>query len=84
MLAHSNPMTKECITFGDFSSCAMDTSDTRNSRLRVLVSDLEEGESRRYGCTASSFGPFGETNVVTWSVQVERNSKYSELICDLR
>ena len=78
MLAHSNPMTNECITFGDFSSCVIDTGDSRNSRLRLLVSDLEEGESRKYGCTASSFGPFGETNAVTWSVTVQRNSEYNK------
>ena len=77
MLAHVNPVTNECIMFGEFSSCVVDASNTRNARLKVLVSDLAAGESRRYGCTASSFGPFGETNVVTWSVTVKRDSESS-------
>ena len=77
MVAHANPVTNECITFGEFSSCTLDSSDTRNSKLRVLVSDLKEGESRRYGCTASSFGSFGESFSATWSVTVHRASKYN-------
>ena len=76
MLAHANPVKNECVTFEEYSSCEIDSSDTRNSRLRVLVSDLREGERRKYGCTASSFGPFGETNVARWSLVVKRNSEY--------
>ena len=76
MLAHANPVKNDCVTFEEYSSCEIDSSDTRNSRLRVLVSDLREGERRNYGCTASSFGPFGETNVARWSLVVKRNSEY--------
>ena len=75
VLAHANPVTRECLTFRDFSSCKFDLSDTRKSRLKVLVSDLEEGESRRYGCTAASFGSLGETNSSHWSITVWRESK---------
>ena len=75
VLAHANPVTNECITFKDYSSCKIDSSDTRKSRLKVLVSDLEEGESRKYGCTATSFGSLGETNAASWSITVWRKSK---------
>ena len=76
LLAHANPVKDECVTFGEFSSCLIDTSNTRNSRLRVLVSDLEEGEDREYGCTVSTFGPLGEYDAATWSITVRRNSEY--------
>ena len=75
VLAHANPVTNECVTFKEFSSCKLDLSDTRKSVLRVLVSDLEEGESRRYRCTATSFGSLGETNTSSWSITVWRKSK---------
>lgn len=75
VLAHANPMTNECLTFKEFSSCNIDTGDTRKSRLRVLVSDLDEGESRRYGCKATSFGSLGDTDTSTWHVTVNRKSE---------
>ncbi|KAK7488928.1 hypothetical protein BaRGS_00019885, partial [Batillaria attramentaria] len=50
VLAVARPTTNDCMTFSEFSSCAIDASDTRKSRLRVLAADLEEGESRTYGC----------------------------------
>ena len=78
LLAHANPVKGECVTFGQFSSCVVDSGNTRNSRLRVLVSDLGEGESRRYGCTASTFGPLGEYDAATWSLTVRRNSEYCD------
>ena len=75
VLAHANPVKNECQTFGEYSSCRIDIRDTRKSTLNILVSDLKEGESRRYGCTASSFGPLGATNTSTWSITVKRNRK---------
>lgn len=81
VLAHANPVTNECLTFKEFSSCKIDTGDTRKSRLRVLVSDLEEGESRRYGCTATSFGSLGDTDTSTWYVTVNRKSECCSKTC---
>ena len=75
VLAHANPVTNECLTFKEFSSCKIDTSDTRKSGLRVLVSDLEEGESRQYGCKATSFGSLGDTETSTWYLTVNRKSE---------
>ena len=75
VLATANPMVNECVTFADYSSCSIDKTDTRNSKLRVLVSDLREGEVRRYGCRVNSFDSFGDTVTSTWSVSVEKESE---------
>jgi hypothetical protein len=76
VLAHAAPMENSCVTFEEYTSCDIDPASTRNSKLKVLVSDLNEGDSRNYGCTASSYGQFGETNVATWSITVLRNREY--------
>ena len=79
VLATANPMVNECVTFRDFSSCSIDRVDTRHSKLRVLVSDMEEGEVRRYGCRVNSFDSFGDTVTSTWSISVERESEYCRI-----
>ena len=46
VLASRNVFKNSCLTEDDFSSCFVDTRDTHQSKLRVLVDDLEAGESR--------------------------------------
>ena len=75
VLASLNVFTNSCVTFGDYSSCAIDSSDTHRSRLRVLVFDLDAGESRQYGCKASTISSLGEPKTVTWSIMVTHESK---------
>ena len=74
-LGYLNIMTDECITLSEYSSCVIDASNTRNSRLRFLVHDLQEGESRGYGCVAVSFKSLEETTTWTWTITVTRHSK---------
>ena len=81
VLASLNILTNNCVTFGDYSSCMIDSSDTHNSRVRVLVFDLEEGESRRYGCLASTINAIGQPETDTWSILVRRKSKYDHCRC---
>lgn len=83
VLAHLNPLKNECKTFEEFASCFIDSANTRSSRLSILVPDLEENESRQYGCTATSVGSLGHTHTVDWFLTVTRpigifltNSKY--------
>ena len=64
-----------CVTRGDFSSCVIDTVDTHRSTLRLLVVDLEEGESRKYGCKVHTMDSFGNPATSTWTRFVQRNSK---------
>lgn len=83
VLAYLNPLKNECKTFEEFTSCFIDSANTRSSRLSILVPDLEENESRQYGCTATSVGSLGHTYTVDWFLTVTRpigiflvNSKY--------
>ena len=75
VLASLNVLTRACLTYADFSSCYVNTSDTHKSRLRVLVPDLREGESREYGCKVNALTSEGDTKVSTWSIFVTRRSE---------
>ena len=75
VLASLNVFADSCLTYTDYSSCSVNTRDTHQSRVRVLVSDLEEGDSRRYGCKANVVGSDGEPSKVVWSTVVRRRSK---------
>ena len=75
VLASLNVITNSCVTFGDFSSCAIDTVDTHKSRLRVLVADLQEGETRHFGCKANTLKPLGDSETLTWTLSVTRKSE---------
>lgn len=74
--AFVNPLTSECKTYEEFSSCVIDPVDSRRSKVRVLVADLDEEERREYGCTATSFGPLGDTHTEKWFLNISRPSKY--------
>lgn len=84
VLASVNHVSNECTAFGEFASCSISTPDTRKTVLRVLVLDLEEGESRAYGCNATYIKWAGHTATVSWSIFVTRNSECSLCIraCD--
>ena len=73
--ASLNVFANNCLTYADYSSCFVDTADTHRSRLRVLVYDLEEGESREYGCRALALQNTGDESELTWSVLVTRKSE---------
>ena len=76
VLASLNVFADNCLTYTDYSSCVINTSDTHKSRVRVLVYDLEEGDSRRYGCKATVVESEGEAKNILWSTVVTRQSKY--------
>ena len=75
ILASLNVITKNCVTFGDYSSCFIDKDDTHKSRLRILVYDLGEGESKDFGCTALSLKSLGNAKSLSWTTSVTRKSK---------
>ena len=75
VLASLNVLKNTCLTFTDFSSCYVNTSDTHRSRLRVLVPDLDEGESREYRCKVNALDSGGDSKVSTWSISVSRRSE---------
>ena len=76
VLASLNVLANTCLTYSDFSSCHLSTADTHQSLLRVLVHDLEEGESRRYGCKVTVVQSEGDASELKWSIVVMRRSEY--------
>lgn len=76
VLGHVNPLTNKCLTFEVFASCSVDSSDTKKTRLKVLVYDLKEAEIRKYGCNCSSFRAIKETEKVTWYIQIMASSRF--------
>ena len=76
VLASLNVLTKNCVTFGEYSSCVINSDDTHKSRLRILVYDLVEGEGKEFGCTANSLKSLGNTKTLNWSIRVTRKSEW--------
>ena len=68
--------TKTCLTYNDYSSCTIDSQSTRRSRLRVLVYDLKEGESREYGCTANTVDSLGGAVPKNWNIVISLRCEY--------
>lgn len=75
VLAYVNPLKNLCLTAFAFSSCLIDSGNTRNSRVMTLVPDLKEGEIRRYGCNITSFRAKEHTQMQSWSLVVQGKSK---------
>ena len=75
VLASLNVITNSCLTFSEFSSCRIHSSNTHRSLLRMLVHDLEEGDSREYGCTANTVNQLGNSIYENWKLILRRNSK---------
>ena len=75
VLASLNLYTNNCMTHGEFSSCFIDSQDVHNSRLRLLVHDLAEGESREFRCTALAMTPAGSSKAESWTFVVTRESE---------
>ena len=64
-----------CKTFLEFSSCTIDSSDSRKSMVRTLVADLEEGGSTALGCNVTTVLESGHPRVFSWSLLVRRRSE---------
>ena len=79
VLASLNVLTKSCMTYGEYVSCAINPNDSHKSRLKLLVHDLREGERREYGCTANTINPQGNSVYKNWKILVTRKSKLSVL-----
>jgi hypothetical protein len=77
VLASLNVYTDNCMTFNEYLSCKINVETIHRSYLRVLVHDLDEGESREYGCTANSISPLGNTVYMNWKLTVTRESEFA-------
>ena len=76
VLAAVNLKKGECSTAAEFTSCRIAHSDSRRSRLRALVADLTEGQSRVYGCNVSALVSGVRMETFSWSLTVRRLSEY--------
>ena len=77
VLASANIATRTCLTAGYFSSCLFHPSDTRQSRLRTLVTlkDLGYGQERWFGCNVTAFVSGGRSMIYSWRLAVSKSRK---------
>ena len=75
VLASVNYAERKCVTSGGFTSCLVDSVNSRNTRVRMLIDDLRAEEVRTYGCDVSIFKAGERSTYVSWSLAVERPSK---------
>lgn len=78
VLAIIFPIRNTCKTFTAYSSCSVDTGDTRKSSVRTLVSDLEEGETTRLGCNVTTLRGDGHAQMFSWFISVHRKRKFNK------
>ena len=79
LLAIANLRKRSCSTSQTFIACHIDESDSRRSKIKALISDLTEGQSRAYGCNLTSLSSVGQSSIVSWSLVVTRPSKYTTI-----
>lgn len=79
LLAIANLRKRSCSTSQTFIACHIDESDSRGSKIKALISDLTEGQSRAYGCNLTSLSSAGQSSIVSWSLVVTRPSKYTDI-----
>ena len=78
VLASVYTLKGECSTSdGNFASCVIDAADSKKTRLRALLTDLLEGETRVYGCNVTSFRSGGRVKIITWSLVVRLRGKHN-------
>ena len=76
LLASLNVFTNTCMTYTAYSSCFVDNTGGHESKVKVLVTDLEEGESRKFGCMLTVLDSKGYASDLKRSFIVARKSKY--------
>ena len=80
VMAIINPLKNTCKTFHEFSSCDINTGDSRKSLVRTLVADLEEGETTVLGCNVTTFLEDGHAQMYSWFITVHRKRKWSRVV----
>lgn len=73
--ASANVAKRECSTSRLFTSCSFHATESRLTQLRMLITDLSEGEGRLYGCNVTSIKTGGRVTITFWTLMVTRNSK---------
>ena len=81
VIASLNLYESNCMTYGEYSSCIINTTNPHESRLRVLVHELQEGEARKFGCIAISVQSSGKTASETRTLVVLPQSRWMSFNC---
>ncbi|PVD27410.1 hypothetical protein C0Q70_12568 [Pomacea canaliculata] len=69
-LAYVNLQTRHCSTSEMFVSCVMDDRDSRQTKLRALVTNLPQGAARMYGCNVTAVKDGWKVKAFSWSLTV--------------
>lgn len=77
IIATVNIVKEECTTSNVFSSCVISNPETRRSKLRTLIMDLFDDDSRKYGCEISSIKSGERSKSDKWILEVTGYSKFS-------
>ena len=78
VIASANLKSKECTTSASFSLCIIDEKGHR-TKVRTLVLDLGQKESRLFGCNVT-VTKGGVTQIRPWSIYVKADSEYGVLV----
>lgn len=76
VIAYANIGKGECSTSQTLVACEIYASDSRKSKLKALIVDLTEGQSRTFGCNVSTIASGGRLKTLSWVIAVHRASKY--------
>lgn len=77
LLASMNIATGHCLTSTMLSACVFHATDSRLSKLKLLVLQAESGKSRLYGCNATAFMS-GRSKILSWSLSVTSLGEYRD------
>lgn len=75
VLGHANLKKRECSTADSFVSCTVAEGDTKNNDIRILISDLADGESLVFGCNLTAMTSGGIIRYFTWTHRLTHSSK---------
>lgn len=75
VLGHANLKKRECSTADSFVSCTVAEGDTKNNNIRILISDLADGESLVFGCNLTAMTSGGIIRYFTWTHRLTHSSK---------
>lgn len=82
LLAFVNMKTEECLAKGQFCSCHIDKKNSRQTKVKTLVLDLEVGESRLYGCNVTGLKSGTRWQVMSWTISARRERECSLIVIE--
>ena len=75
-VASVNYGNNQCSTSAMFSSCEIDVTNSRKTRVNTLLVDLPYGEVRVFGCNVTFSRAHGRSGFKTWFLGVNVTGRY--------